>query len=212
MTATGDGTLQHERNGRPSGRRATRFASVAVALSLALILVGCGGSGSSSGSSPSGKTAEQYVAGACTAMTTWAQGIKSGVTDLQSKVAGAPDVAARKQIFVDFTKQLSTTTDTLVSALQGLGAPAVEGGADVQQQLVGAFQSVQSTLRSAETEAEALPTDDAAEFKKKVNAIGTEIGGIGNAFNQVGNMKNSVLDSAFNKDATCQKMQTIFPS
>jgi hypothetical protein len=143
-------------------------------------------------------------------MTTWGQEIKSEVTDLQSKVANAPDLAARKQIFFDFTKQLSAITDTLVTALQGLGAPAVEGGADVHHQIVGAFESVQSTLKGAEQDAEALPTDDPAEFKKQVNAIGTEIGGIGDAFTSVGNLKNSALDSAFNKDATCQKMQTIF--
>jgi hypothetical protein len=40
-------------------------------------------------------------------MTTWAQDAKSEVTDLQSKVTSAPDLAARMQIFVDFTKQLS---------------------------------------------------------------------------------------------------------
>jgi hypothetical protein len=184
-----------------------RVASVAITVALAGMLVGCGGSGS--GSSSSGKSAEEYVAGACAAMTTWGQDIKSEVTDLQSKVAAAPDLAARKQIFVDFTQQLSQTTDTLVTALQGLGAPAVEGGADVHQQIVGAFQSVQTTLTNAEQEAEALPTDDVAAFKTKVNAIGSEIGGIGDAFQNVSNLKNQELDDAFGKDQTCQKMQTI---
>jgi hypothetical protein len=145
-------------------------------------------------------------------MTTWGQDIKSEVSGLQSKVASAPDLAARKQIFVDFTKQLSQTTDTLVSTLQGLGAPAVEGGADVHQQIVGAFESVQSTLKSAESDAEALPTDDVAAFKTQVTAIGTKIGGIGDAFKNVGNLKNQELDSEFNKDQTCQQMQTIFSS
>jgi hypothetical protein len=201
--------VRTERNGRRNGRRATRVASVAVAVVLAVALTSCGGG---SGSSSSGMTAEQYVAGACAAMTTWGQDIKSGVADLQSKVSGAPDLAARKQVFVAFTKQLSATTDTLVSSLQGLGAPAVEGGAGVHQQLVGAFESVRSTLKNAEQEAEALPTDDPVEFRKQVNAIGTEIGGIGDAFSNVGNMKNAALDSAFNKDPTCQKMQTIFSS
>jgi hypothetical protein len=202
--------MQLEPNGRPKARKATRFASVAVAFALAGVLVGCGSSGS--GTSSSGKTAEEYVAGACGAMSSWGQHIKTEVTELQSKVAGASGLAARKQIFVDFTKQLSATTDTLVTTLQGLGAPAVEGGADVHKQIVGAFQSVQSTLKNAEQEAEALPTDDTAEFKKQVTAIGTEIGGIGDAFANVGNLKNPALDSAFNKDTTCQQMQTIFSS
>jgi hypothetical protein len=202
-----------ERNQRPAGAGVSRLASVALALALAGVLVGCGGSSGSGGSpSPTGKTAVQYVAGACSAMTTWAQGIKTEVADLQTKVAGAPDLAARKAIFVDFTKQLSATTDTLVSALQGLGAPAVEGGADVHQQIVGAFESVQTTLRGAEQDAEALPTDDPAAFKKQVNAIGAKIGGIGAAFQNVGNLQNQALDSAFSKDATCQKMQSIFSS
>jgi hypothetical protein len=183
---------------------------VAIAVALAAVLAGCGGSSGSS--SASGKTAEQYVAGACTAMTAWGQDIKSGVTDLQTKVATAPDLASRKQIFVDFTKRLSATTDTLVSALHRLGAPAVDGGAAVHQRIVGAFETVQSTLQDAEQKAEALPTDDVQEFKKQVNAIGTEIGGIGNAFNSVGDLKNAELDGAFKKDATCQKMQTIFSS
>ena len=202
--------MRIEPNGRPMERRATRFASVAIALAVAGILAGCGGGGSASSSSD--QAAEHYVAGACSAMTTWGKGIKSEVADLQSKVAGAPDLSARKQLFVDFTKRLSQTTDTLVTRLQTLGAPAVQGGADVHRQILGAFESVQSTLKSAETEAEALPTDDVAEFKKRVNAIGTEIGGIGDAFQNVGNMKNAALDSAFSKDQTCQKMQTIFSS
>ena len=202
--------MHTERDGRPIGRRATRLASVALALAVAGILVGCGGS--VSGSSSSGNSAEEYVAGACSAMASWGQDIKSGVSELQSKVTSAPDLAARKQIFVDFTKQLSQTTDTLVTELQGLGAPAVDGGAEVHQQIVGAFQSVQATLKNAETEAEALPTDDVAAFKTQVNAIGTEIGGIGDAFQNVSNLKNQELDNAFSKDQTCQQMQTIFSS
>ena len=110
-----------EPNGRPKSRRITRFASVAVVFALAGVLVGCGGSGS--GTSPSGKTAEEYVAGACGAMSSWGQHIKTDVTELQSKVAGASGLADRKQIFVDFTKQLSATTDTLVTTLQGLAHP-----------------------------------------------------------------------------------------
>ena len=196
-------------NDRPTGLRVTRFASVALALALAGILVGCGGSGSGSSS---GKSAEEYVAGACTAMTTWGQDIKTEVTELQSKVAGASGLAGRKQIFVDFTKQLSATTDTLVTDLQGLGAPAVDGGAGVHQQIVGAFETVQSSLSKAVQDAEALPTDDVGEFKKQVNAIGTEIGGIGDAFKNIANMQNAELDAAFNKDQTCQQMQTIFSS
>jgi hypothetical protein len=200
------------RNGidRPTGRRVTRFASVAIALAVAGLLVGCGGSGS--GSSASGTSAEEYVAGACGAMTTWGQDIKTEATDLQSKVGGVSGLAGRKQVFVDFTKQLSATTDTLVTDLHGLGAPAVDGGADVHQQIVGAFQSVQTTLRNAEQEAEALPIDDVAAFKSQVNAIGTEIGGIGDAFQNISNMKNEELDAAFKKDQTCQQMQTIFSS
>jgi hypothetical protein len=69
---------------------------------------------------------------------------------------------------------------------------------------------VQATLSKAEQEAEALPTDDVAEFKRQVNAIGSEIGSLGDPFKDTGNMKNDALDSAFNEDSTCQQMQTIF--
>jgi hypothetical protein len=48
--------------------------------------------------------------------------------------------------------------------------------------------------------------------RAEVKAIGPEIGGIGDAFTNLGNLKNAELDSAFDKDASCQKMQTIFSS
>jgi hypothetical protein len=69
---------------------------------------------------------------------------------------------------------------------------------------------VQATLSKAEQEAEALPTDDVAGVKRQVNAIGSEIGSLGDSFKDIGTMKNDALDSAFNEDSTCQQMQTIF--
>ena len=69
---------------------------------------------------------------------------------------------------------------------------------------------MQATLSKAEQEAEALPTHDVAEFKRQVNAIGSEIGSLGDSFKDIGTMKNGALDSAFNEDSTCQQMQTIF--
>ena len=97
-----------------------------------------------------------------------------------------------------------------MSDLEKLGTPAVDGGEHVSDQLVASFQKASDTLADAVTKAEALPTNDRVAFKAQVTAIGSEIGSLGDAFNSVGNMSNDALDTAFNNDATCKQMQTLF--
>jgi len=191
---------------------ATRFASAVIALGLVGLLVGCGKSASPATSGPTGKSASAYVSAMCSSLVDWGQAFKTEASNLASKVAAAPTLADKKQVFVDFTETLTTTTDTLIGRIQGLGVPAVDGGADVESQLVAAFQRARQTLSSAHDKALALPTDDVNAFKKQVNEIGTSIGSLGDAFSGVGNMKNDALDTAFNADPTCKQMTSLFSS
>jgi hypothetical protein len=194
--------------------RSNRRPAVVMAIALAgLLLVGCGNSsGSDAGATSSGPTAEEYVAGACGAMTTWGQDFKTAAGELQTQAAAAPTLADKKAVFVSFAGSLKASTDTLVGDLEQLGTPAVGGGEHVSEQLVASFQKADDTLADAVAKAQALPTNDRAAFKAQVTAIGNEIGSLGDAFNSVGNMSNDALDTAFNNDATCTQMQTLFSS
>jgi len=183
-----------------------------IALGLVGLLVGCGKSASPAASGPTGKSASTYVSAMCSSLMTWGQAFKTEAGNLESKVRAAPTLADKKQVFVDFTETLTTTTDTLIGQIQGLGVPAVDGGAAVESQLVTAFQRARETLAAAHDKAEALPTDDVNAFKKQVTDIGNSIGSLGDAFSSVGNMKNDALDKAFSSDPTCGQMNSLFSS
>ena len=204
--------MTEERLGASGTGTAARFASAVIALGLVGVLVGCGKSASPATSGSPGKTASAYVSAMCSSLMTWGQAFKTEAGNLQSKVAAAPTLADKKQVFVDFTDNLTTTTDTLIGRIRGLGVPAVDGGAAVESQLVTAFQRARETLAAAHDKAKALPTDDINAFKKQVTDIGTSIGSLGDAFSGVGNMKNDALDKAFSSDPTCAQMNSLFSS
>lgn len=200
---------------RPSVARATAIS--AVALSLGLTAVACGGgssssSGSTSTTAASQVSASQWIGQVCGTLTNWKNDLETRSNNFQSQISGSTDLQQAKSGLVSFLNTAVASTNDMISKLQAAGAPPVKDGPAISQALVGGFQQVQISFSQAQTQAQALPTDDPQAFANQAKALGTSLD---NAGNQVGkNIESAVnrypsdkLDQEFNANPACQSVK-----
>ena len=170
-------------------------------------------SGDATSSSPaaSAPSAAAYVKDACTAMTDWLTAIQTRAGDLSSISGG--DVAAAKTAMLDFLDGVLTDTDTMVSTVEGLGAPDVTDGASAHEALVGVLKQARDLFGGFRDDVADLPTDDPQAFATALTQLGTNLDAsssdIGNAFSD---FQNEELDSAFSAEPACAPLQSASPS
>jgi hypothetical protein len=98
-----------------------------------LMITGCGGdsddSGDSGDSGAQVSPAEDWASDVCTAVGTW----KDAVDEASKKLSDSEDLSADE--IRSAVTSVDDATQTLVSDLEGIGAPDTEAGAEAQQQV-----------------------------------------------------------------------------
>ncbi len=192
-------------------------AITAVALSLGVTAVACGGgssssSGSTSTTAASKLSASQWIGQVCGTLTNWKNDLTTKSNNFQSQVSGSTDLQQAKSGLVSFLNSTVSSTNEMISQLQAAGAAPVKDGSAISQALVGGFQQIQVSFSQAQTQAQALPTDDPQAFSNQAKALGTSLDNAGNTAGK--NIESAVnkypsdrLDQEFNANPACQSVK-----
>lgn len=202
---------------RVSLARAAAITTVSVGLGITG--VACGGGSSSSSSSSSTSTsaastasANQWVGQVCGTLSNWKNDLQTKSNNFQASVSGSSDIQQAKTGLVSFLNSAVSSTNDMISKLQATGAAPSKDGQAISQALVSGFQQIQVSFQQAQTQAQALPTNDPQAFSTQAKAIGTSLE---NAGNTVGtNIQNALkayptdnLDTEFNANPACQSLK-----
>src|SRR5262245_5451324 len=153
-------------------------------------------------------TTEEWAGEVCTSFSDW----RTSITSL-ADVSGEP---LTPDTLRDKLDEASHATSELVTQLRDLGAPDLEAGDELRQQLDDAAEELESkydTLRdSAEAAADAPPSEFlqqlaglAPDFAALQTAISTTVSSLQNA--NVGDESKAELERAFADAPSCQSLQ-----
>jgi hypothetical protein len=158
--------------------RSTR-SFVAVVLT-ALITAAC--SSSSSGGdgggdqAPAQTNASTYVDGVCTALGDWQSGLDADNATMEATLSsGTPTLDDTKTALVDFLTSTVDGTKAMVSDIEALGVPDVDGGDEVASTLSAALGEVVTLFQGALDNVEGLSTDDPAGMTTALTDLATNI-------------------------------------
>jgi hypothetical protein len=150
-----------------------RLVILLSAATLAFAAAGCGGGGDDS--SASGTTPETWSAGVCGALQTWENDLKSGSQQLSSDIRSSPNLKSVKQKLIAFLQSSEQSTETMVDDVKAAGAPAVEDGPAIQQDLESGLTQAQGSFDRAVTQAKKLPTNDAQDLTTGLTTLAQTI-------------------------------------
>lgn len=119
---------------------------------------------------PDAVAVEEWATGFCGNFETWIANIKTAGENVGTGIQGG-DINAGKAAIVGLFQTASAETDTLITSLQDGGFPDIENGDQLVGDLEGKFADFNEAIRTAQGQAEALPTDDPAAFGTEVQSL-----------------------------------------
>jgi hypothetical protein len=199
---------------RRSVTRATAITAVVLSLGTAGVACGGGSSSSSSSSTTAASTvsASQWIGQVCGTLTSWKNDLQTRSNNFQAQISGSTDLQQAKAGLVSFLNSAVQSTNDMISKLQAAGAASVPDGPAISQALIGGFQQIQVSFTQAQTQAQALPTDDPQAFANQAKALGTSLDNAGstagkNIQSAVSKFPSDKLDQEFNANPACQSIK-----
>jgi hypothetical protein len=181
-------------------RHLASVALLVVVASLAITSAGCMGDDGTETSS----TAE-WADAFCTAVTTWTTEIGRVAENLTADVSAEGVEQARED--------LSTATDALIEEVEGLGAPDIESGEEVEEAIV-AFRETADAERDEVEQA----VDEALEEDTGTSGIAAALGVVGGSLQTMSTALQTMfqafedadaggeLNTAFEESEACQEI------
>ena len=155
---------------------------------------------------PAPVSAETYISSLCSAMQSWITGLQEGQAEVQASVQPG-NAESGKQALATFFDGAVADTDTLITTVEAIGTPDVDGGDTIAQELLFRFREAKTALEGARAQVDTLPTDDPQAFSDAATQLGgtiqTQLESIGDALSAV---SQPDLDAATNADPTCQAL------
>ena len=191
-----------------------RRAGRALATTLALVLVACssGGSSASPSSSPSDvKTvgSQEYIDGLCTAMSGWLQSIQDGNDQLQTDIQTIKSPAEAKDVIVAYLDDVVTASEQLVTEVEGLGVPDVDGGEEAGSSIVDVLTGVRDTMADARDQIDALDTSDPQAMVQALQQVATDLNSAtGELIGPLARMSIPELEQAYADSSACDPLKS----
>ena len=195
-------------------RRSIRFRLCALAIVSLLAFAACNdgetttteAAPTTESSSPATTTSspEEYVSTLCTEMQTWLTSLQEGQAEIQATVQPGASTEESQAALASFFDGAVAATEELVTSIQEAGAPDVEGGEEIAEELTSRFEEARTALEEARAEVDALPIDDPEAFRAAADELGASIQAqlqaIGAALSS---LSQEELDQAAAADPTC---------
>ena len=135
-------------------------------------------------SSGDGVAVDEWAEGFCGNFSTWIEDIQTASSDVSSGLAPG-DVEGGKAAIVGLFETASVTTEDLIGTLEEGGAPDIEDGEGLVEDLTGKFVDFNDAIEAAKGEAENLPTEPQAfstEVSTLVSAFQDEVTEVSGSF------------------------------
>jgi hypothetical protein len=139
----------------------TLFAALAVA-------AGCGGGGGTEAGVPPA----DWAASVCGAFEGWRLSLEDQAQGLSSEVLNAATPQAAKDRVSTFLDEVIASTETLRGEIEKVGAPAVDQGGAIQEDLNAGLIAMETAFEQARDSVAAVPTDDPQAFQQALTGIG----------------------------------------
>jgi ElaB/YqjD/DUF883 family membrane-anchored ribosome-binding protein len=177
--------------------------AVTALLSLAL-LAGCGG-----GDEPEGVEPKEWAADVCGSLQEWQSTLEQKVQTLTGEVVAAKDAEDAKKRISAFLTGVLADTERMLEALDEAGAPAVEDGEAIAEDLTVGLRQVQAAFQQARDSVVALPTDDTGDFQDELVVIGRDLQTRGEVIEEQLDeirTKDGELREAFEETPACREL------
>jgi hypothetical protein len=180
------------------------IAALAGLALLASLGAGCGGDDDEGDETTDPQT---YAGAVCTTIGDWVGAIQDGAQEAFQLPAGATPQDG-KDFITSFIGDASTETTTARDSLAEAGAPDVDGGPEIADALVSAFDEAVAIFEQASEDAEAIPTDSPQAFQQAATDLGgtiqTSLQESGAALNEL--EESEELSSAAREAPECQDL------
>jgi hypothetical protein len=178
-----------------------------LAVSVGLATAACGG-----GETPSDRAPpDEWAANICGALGEWKSSLEDGAADLQTDASGATSIDQARQFLVDYLEFAIDITDDMLSRVERAGAPAVEDGEAIANDLREELGKIKPSLESARDRAADLP-DDPQAFGEQAQELGASLSSEGDEISErlddVGEKYDSEeINQAFDSEPACESLQ-----
>lgn len=160
--------------------RQRRLTACLAAPLLAAALTGCGGGSASNDGGAGGAptqtvSADEYASGVCRSVSGWLKGLSKESSKLVQGMSSGTSPEEGKTALVSFFGSAAQRTDALVTEVEKVGAPDVEGGAKASADLLDGLARTKQSFDSAQSKAQDLPTNSQQEFQAGAQAISSTL-------------------------------------
>jgi hypothetical protein len=190
----------------------------AVVLSV-FVLAACSSDGGSEGGTtddggdepaPAAADAEGYADTVCGALTDWMTAIEQGNADLQSSLENETDLEAVKLRLLEFLDDTIASTEDMLGAIEDGGAPDVDNGEQIHQELLGLLEQARTAFQDARDTVDGLDASDPQELGEGLQELGTSLQtAFDDVQNPLENTDSSDLDEAFEANEDCTSLDDM---
>lgn len=201
------------------GQRPTVVAAMVAAAALAL--AGCAGDEVTAPATPAPAPAPvppQPGAAdppADEATVAWTGTVCSAVAPVVETLRTPPPVdftnaAATREAYLAYIDATLQDAEQAVQQVQGVGAPPVEGGDELAQEVRSQVEDLTQDLTEARVQLERADPTDVGAIGHAVATVGNLMGSLGNSVQAVGEIRTDPrLDAAFDQAPECQQLNLI---
>jgi hypothetical protein len=158
----------------------------------------------------------EYAQSICTASRDWALQITESRTVYDQAVAGAPDVATKKELTVDFVEDAIETTRSLVRQTGKAGTPNARRGKSVAKIYASGYKDVREDFDDVLEDVQDLPTSDRARFDAELSEVDATLSDatdeVGGTIEDASDEFSRELRAAFGDTPACLEVHAVIPT
>jgi hypothetical protein len=159
---------------------------------------------------PAAADADAYADTVCGALSDWMTSIEEGNTTLQSSLENETDLEQVKQRLLEFLDDTIANTDEMLGTIEDGGAPDVDNGEELHQQLLDLLGQAKTAFEDARDTVDGLDATDPQELGTGLQELGTSLQtAFADVQNPLENAESPELDQAFEENEACTSLDDM---
>jgi hypothetical protein len=153
---------------------------------------------------------DSFVDGLCTAMGDWVGVLQGGNEQLQQDLGGITSADQAIDLLVGYLDSTVEATEALISEVESLGAPDVEGGEEARQAFLDTFEGVREALADAADEVRGLDTSDPQALTEALTTLSSDLtAATGELVGPLARTSIPELEQAYEDTASCDVIKGL---